>query len=199
MDVKKLLEVRKNTKATKPSFKRQSAGSRQNLGQKVKVGTKYRRPKGYHSKLRLGLKGRLPSCGFRAPALIRGTNADGLKEVIVSSVKALENIDAKTECVVVGSTVGSKKKIEILEKAIEMKLTTDVDAKAVVADLKKKFDEAKAARKAKKASRVKAAPKDTKKKTSTKKEKSEDKSDEKSKDAAKKEQEKVLINKEKAM
>lgn len=207
MDIKKLLGIRAAKKAVKPLFIRQSAGSNQSLSQKVRVGTKYRKPKGYHSKMRKGHRGTragewlMPSCGYRAPAAIRGTNSEGRNEVVVASVSGLEKVNAKTDCVIVSATAGRKNKIAILEKAMELKLTTDVDAKAVVTDLKKAFEEEKAAKAAKKSSRAKAAPaKDTKKKATAKKEKSaESKEADDDKSSAKKEQEKILINKDKAM
>lgn len=202
VDIKKLLGIRANTRAKRPLFIRQSSGSNQSLGQKVEVGTKYRRPKGYHSKLRKGFKGTLPSCGYRAPAAIRGTNPEGKTEVVVNALVDLKKVNAKTDCVIIGSTVGKKNKIAILEKVVELKLNSNIDAAKMITDLKTEFAEAKAARSAKKASRAKAAPKEkeTKKKTSTKKEKSEESVDaEDDKSKAKKEQEKILINKDKAM
>lgn len=208
MDLKKLLKVRSDTKASKPNFIRQRSTDGVGSANKVRVGSKYRKPKGYHSKMRLRLKGKavMPSQGYRAPKAIRGTNAEGMQEVVIKCVADLEKVDSKTQCVVVGSSVGNKNRIAILEKAIELKLKTDVDAEATFARLKDVFEKAKKARADKKKARVKVAPekpKPAKKAVKKAVRKPEAKDADSKADAEetkeKKEQEKILIDKKKAM
>ena len=198
MDVKKLLEIRSTKKASKPRFIRQKAGH------KVEVGTKYRKPRGYHSKMRLKHKGKglMPSAGYRAPKLIRGTNESGLNEVLIYSVSDLSKV-TKTDVVVVASSVGRRNKIAILEKAVELKLNVNVDASATIKDLKAEFEESKKSRSLKKSARVKVDTKVEKAKSSKKSNKSEklDTKEEIKEDpkTMKKKQEKILIDKDKAM
>ena len=81
----------------------------------------WRRPTGYTSKLRINLKYR-PSkvrVGFRAPKLVRGLHPSGFQEVIIHTVKELDAIDPKKQAVRIGSTVGTKKRLEIAKKASE--------------------------------------------------------------------------------
>jgi large subunit ribosomal protein L32e len=194
---KELLDARAARKATKPNF------VRQNAGHKIRVGTKYRKPKGYQSKMRLhkGYANPMPSPGYRAPAAVRGTNPEGLFPVLVGNVAQLEAVDTKTQCAVIISTVGAAKKITILNKAIELNVVVDgVDAKAKAAELQKTFDDAKKGRSAKATSRVKAVvaekPKKAAKKDAPKATEASEKEDAK---AAKKEQEKILTDKKTAM
>lgn len=81
----------------------------------------WRRPTGYTSKLRMNLKYR-PSkvrVGFRSPKLVRGLHPSGFQEVIIHTVKELDAIDPKKQAVRIGSTVGTKKRLEIAKKAGE--------------------------------------------------------------------------------
>ena len=77
-----------------------------------------------HSKLRRKEKGKgfSPKPGYRAPVALRGLHPSGLKEVLISNVKELQKIDVKKEAVKIRSTVGRKKRVEILKKAEEMKI-----------------------------------------------------------------------------
>jgi len=81
----------------------------------------WRRPTGYTSKLRINL-GYRPSkvrVGFRSPKLVRGLHSSGFQEVAVHSVKELDAIDPKKQAVRIGSTVGTKKRLQIAKKASE--------------------------------------------------------------------------------
>ncbi|MGM5483876.1 MAG: eL32 family ribosomal protein [Nanobdellota archaeon] len=120
MDIKKALEIRKMKKSTKPVFIRQNS-------EKAEVGKKYRKPKGYQSKMRLRHKGKgvLPSSGYRSPISVRGANPDGKVEIVVNSLTDIDNFDkGKNQTIVIGSNVGKKKKLELLKKIKEKSLDT---------------------------------------------------------------------------
>jgi large subunit ribosomal protein L32e len=109
------LAIRRQVKKRTPYFLRDE-GFRYK-----RIPKNWRRPTGYTSKLRINL-GYRPSkvrVGFRAPKLVRGLHSSGFQEVIVHTVKELEVIDPKKQAVRIGSTVGTKKRLEIAKKASE--------------------------------------------------------------------------------
>ncbi len=89
-----------------------------------RVKSPWRRPKGINSKILEKRKGKLPmpTVGYGAPKEMRYLHPSGFKEVIVNNVKDLERIDVAKEAAKIASTVGNKKRSEILKKAEEMKL-----------------------------------------------------------------------------
>lgn len=109
------LVIRRQVKKRTPHFLRDE-GFRYK-----RIPKNWRRPTGYTSKLRMNLKYR-PSkvrVGFRAPKLVRGLHSSGFQEVIIHTVKELDAIDPKKQAVRIGSTVGTKKRLEIAKKASE--------------------------------------------------------------------------------
>jgi len=102
----------------KPKFLRQGAKAYKRLGMK------WRRPKGIHSKLRKGLKskGKKPSIGYRTPKTLRGLHPSGYREVLIQNLNDLEKIDVKKEAVRISRKVGKKLKMKILEMAKELKI-----------------------------------------------------------------------------
>ena len=200
----KLLALRAERKAKKPRF------IRQNAGHKKEVGTKYRKPRGYQSKLRLGKSPRglvLPSQGYRSPKAVRGLNKDGLENVLVYTLSDISKIDSKTQCAIIGSSVGRKQKISLLKELVAKNVSTNCDAKAVLAELEAKFSAQKEKRKevvSKRASKEEKAKleekKQTEKKAESVKEDSETKDDvSKQSNDDKKEKDKILTKKETAM
>ncbi len=110
-----MLEVRKNVKRRKPSFIRQDAHK------KVRVKESWRSPKGWNSKMRKGFKGYRKSvtAGYKSPASVRGLTRDGFEMVWVSRKEDLVGLDPKKQALVITSGTGTRKKISILEAAIE--------------------------------------------------------------------------------
>ena len=88
-----------------------------------RVKSPWRKPHGINSKVREKLKGKLPmpTVGYRSPKEMRYLHPSGFKEVLVNNVKDLEKASEK-EAVRISSTVGKRKRSEILKKAGEMKL-----------------------------------------------------------------------------
>ena len=111
--ISRLLGIRKKTKAKKPDFRRQE-------GYRFKtLGDSWRRPTGRHSKLRKGRKarGKKPSTGYGSPREVRGLTSRGKIPIHVSSKSDLGTIDAQSECVIIKSGVGRKKRMEIVQEA----------------------------------------------------------------------------------
>jgi large subunit ribosomal protein L32e len=102
----------------KPKFLRSSAHAYK------RIGMKWRKPRGKHSKLREREKGKgfHPNPGWGAPRALKGLHPSGFREILVSNVKQLEKFDPKNEAVKISHTVGKKNRMVILKKADEMKL-----------------------------------------------------------------------------
>jgi len=102
----------------KPKFLRQLACTYKRLG------TKWRRPRGLQSKLRehRKSKGFMPSVSYAKPKALRHFHPSGFREILVYNVKDLEKVDVNKEAVKLASTVGKKKRQDILKKAEELKI-----------------------------------------------------------------------------
>jgi len=100
----------------RPAFKRQE------WYRYSKLGEKWRKPKGIHSKMKRCLKRRPPmvDIGFRGPVAARDLHPSGFEEVMVYNVDGLEGIDPKKQAVRIGGTVGTKKRMAIEDRADEL-------------------------------------------------------------------------------
>jgi len=109
----KMLELRKVMKKREPDFIRQESW------RYVRVKESWRRPRGIDSKMRLKKKGRppIPNIGYRVPKIVRSRHPSGFIEVLVHNVKELEGIDPKRYAIRIASTVGRRKRIEIIKMA----------------------------------------------------------------------------------
>ncbi|RLF91609.1 50S ribosomal protein L32e [Thermococci archaeon] len=87
-----------------------------------KLGDKWRRPRGKDSKVRIGMKEKPPrvKVGYRKPRTIRGFHPSGYREVLVSSPSQLSDVNPEAEAVRISSSVGKRKRAEILSKAKEL-------------------------------------------------------------------------------
>lgn len=187
MEKKDLLELRKKAKAKKPNFIRQDAHK------KAEISKKWRRPKGFQSKMRLHKKGyrKSPSQGYRSPAVVRGLDKSGLVPTIISSKKELENIDVKKQGAIIAKAVGMKKRVELVnyakEKGIIVLNIKDFDK--FLAKVNEKLKEKKEEKKKEKEEKKEAKPK--------KKEALAEKlTEEEKKEKEKKERDKLLTKKE---
>lgn len=114
-EIRRLLRVRK---AKEARFKREG------VDKKVTIKDSWRRPRGLHSKQRKlrKAKGAHPDPGYGSPLAVRGMHPCGLREVRVCNLNDLEGVDAATQAIRIGATVGRKKREVIQNKAAEAKI-----------------------------------------------------------------------------
>jgi large subunit ribosomal protein L32e len=198
---KHLLEVRKIIKGKKPDFKQQ------NFGRKKKISDRWKRPRGIQSKMRHKFKGYpiMVSKGWRSPVEVRGLDRLGNETVIVYNVQEVAKVE-KHQAIVIAGNVGNKKRMEIIEKAEQLKIpivNIKVDKfKAQIAKEKAEKAKEKEEKSAKKKKTIEDSLKKADKKEKEKKEKkSESQEDaeelaEEQKAEEKREKDDVLIHKE---
>ena len=115
---KEKLQVRKQIKKRTPTFLREE------WFRYKRIPKNWRRPDGITSKMRINLKYR-PSkvrVGFRGPKEVRGLHPSGFEEVMIHNVADLKKINPDKQAARIGSTVGTKKRIEIAKKAEELEI-----------------------------------------------------------------------------
>ncbi len=191
--MKELLEIRRKLKKKKPTFLRQDAH------RVKKLKKKWRQPKGIHSKMRYKLRSyrKQPSIGYSSPREVRGLDSKGRREIKIENVRDLDKVKVN-EVIVIGATVGTKKKIEILRKAQEKKLNVknvkDIEGfiKSVEEKLKKKKEDSKEKEEEKKKSKEEALKKAEEKKKEEEKKTEEEKEKEKDEKEKKEAREKAM-------
>lgn len=110
------LSIRKKKKKKTPRFLREE------WFRYKRISKNWRRPDGITSKMRINKKYR-PSrarVGFRGPKNVRGLHPSGFEEVLVYTVSDLELINADVQAARISGTVGTKKRVAIVEKAKEL-------------------------------------------------------------------------------
>jgi len=114
----RLLKLRKEASKKRPKFKRQESWKLK----KFKRNITWRKPRGHSSKMRRKLKGKLPivKIGYRGPKDVRGYHPSGLPEVYVNNLDDVEGVE--NSILRISSSVGNKKKADILLKAKELGL-----------------------------------------------------------------------------
>ena len=115
-DLKRLIELRIGLKKKKPRFVRQEGIK------KKKLGVKWRKPMGMHSKLRRMLRGHPARVepGWGSPAKAKGLSKEGLRKVVVHNIAELGKLDSKKEGAVISSNVGTRNRVEMVRKAQEL-------------------------------------------------------------------------------
>lgn len=169
--MKEALEKRNIAKKKKPTFRRQDSN-------KYSFNNKWRKPRGLHNKRRLNKKGhqKNPSTGYGSPKESKYLNREGLNRVLITTLKDLKLVNKDKDIAVLASKVGSKKKIEILEKIIELNLKVEniKDPKLYI-QTKKSELEAKKKKKKERISKKEKSKEESLKKSKEKEEKEEDK------------------------
>ncbi|RLE84717.1 MAG: 50S ribosomal protein L32e [Thermoprotei archaeon] len=118
-DIRKerLLKLRELIKRKRPRF------IRMNSWYLKRLPDSWRNPsRSLDNKIRLQKKG-YPAkvkIGYRGPKRVRGLHPSGMIEVIVSNPKELEGLNPKMHAVRISSSVGTRKKREIVKKASEL-------------------------------------------------------------------------------
>lgn len=187
--MEKMLMLKKKMNKARPRFVRQEGTSKRML---QKVG--WRKPKGYHSKIRRKFKGHraMPNVGYRSPSLVRGLNMHGLKPVVVRNLAEAAALVAKNDAAVI-SNVGKKLKVEMIRELLKAKvkilnvLNPEKFVSDVEAEIKRRQDEKKA-----KEDRKKKSKEESLKKAAEKKKEEEAKTEEEKKKEKEEEQRKVL-------
>jgi large subunit ribosomal protein L32e len=115
-EMKEKLELRSEMKKRKPDFLRQE------WFRYKRVGMKWRKAKGIHSKMKKHVKYRIasPRIGYSSPKEVKGLHSSGFKEIIVYNASEIEKINPNTEALRIGHSVGAKKRNEIEKKADNM-------------------------------------------------------------------------------
>ena len=143
MKHKSLLEYRNAMKKKKPEFLRQC------VGEKKKLGRKWRLPRGLHSKIRRKFRGHRVRVlvGFKSPTEVRGLTRTGLKPVLVINKSQLTGLD-KSCGVIISSNVGKRNKIEIINEATKkgLAILNYKNANDVVKTFQNEFKERKSYR-----------------------------------------------------
>ncbi|MEE9406405.1 MAG: 50S ribosomal protein L32e [Candidatus Aenigmarchaeota archaeon] len=108
-----LKKERKKAMKKKPEFKRHETCKR------AKLKDSWRKARGKHSKVRQKHRGKrkMPSIGYRLPAKVRDLNRAGYREVLVSTLADIRKLDPKKEMALITSSVGRKKRLEIMKAA----------------------------------------------------------------------------------
>ena len=171
--------------------KRSKRFVRQDINKKDRLEEKWHYPKGIHSKLRHRKRGYglIVKTGYKTPKFIRGRTLDGKLIITVQNKEQLPTV-SEDMIIQLSSTLGKRKRLEILTEIVEKKLPYVGDAEKeinVIKDLLKQRKELRSQKKARK-QKIKHAEK---------KEEKEEKSEEGKKTEEKGETEEVEKKKEK--
>jgi len=114
---KKLIEKKLKFKSRKPEFLRWLWWKFAKFQNKLK----WKRPRGKDNKVRLKLKGYPPmaSPGYGTPSTLRFLHPSGLLPVTISSVKDLEHLDPNKHIIYISSSIGLRKRLELIRLAKE--------------------------------------------------------------------------------
>lgn len=182
----KLLEHRKLIKGKKPKFLRQDGHKKSRLAQN------WRNPRGIDNKVRLNIRGyrRSPSVGWKSPIEVKDLHTSGLEMVRVHTTDEISKIDTSKQGILIGRTVGQKKKIDIVRLAVSkhVKILNMKDPAAFLKEAEAELAKKQAKKKeTKKKEETKKAPEKEDKKEESIEDKLED-----AKEQEKKEKDKIL-------
>jgi len=109
-DIKKLLKARREQRNKRPKF------TRQGYGIVKRIGAKWRKPKGRHSKQRHQRAGHrsIVKPGFRTNKLVRNLDISGLIPVVINSTNHVSLLDKNIHGAIIGRNVGIRKKLLLL-------------------------------------------------------------------------------------
>ncbi|MGC9079304.1 MAG: 50S ribosomal protein L32e [Nanopusillaceae archaeon] len=117
----KLLKLRKKIKRKKPDYYRPYWWT--SISQRNSKDS-WRRPKGIHNKMRHKLKGKpkMVEVGYGSPREVKGLLPNGKIPRLVYNVEDLMKVDKEKEVAIIASTVGRRKREQIINKAKELNI-----------------------------------------------------------------------------
>ena len=110
---KRMLRLREQKNKKRPKFRRMEEW------RYVRVHSGWRKPRGIDNHMREGIKGypKRVKVGYRGPKLTRGLHSSGREVVYISRIEDLEGFQLETQIGIIRSTVGKKKRFEIIDQA----------------------------------------------------------------------------------
>lgn len=195
MSTADLLTAKKRMNAKRPDFIRQYSWS----SLKRRLGEKWRRPTGVHSKMRRKRKGNrvLVHPGYRTPLAVRGLLTNGLQPVHVFNDLDIDKLDGKKQAALVAASVGKRKRALIVSAAQKkgIILINIRDAATYHERMKKELEERKKARAARstKKKEGKEAVKEVKEEKIKKEKDAGSEQEKKEKEEKRREAERVMI------
>ena len=111
-----LLAARKKVAQKRPNFVRQESWRYDRLAEN------WRKPKGKDNKMRKQKSGMpaMVKVGYRGPRAARGLHPSGYRDNVIHNTAELSKLDPKNDAARIGHTVGKKKRIEIISRAVEL-------------------------------------------------------------------------------
>lgn len=108
---KRLMELRKKIEKKRPSFRRVESWRYK------RVHDSWRRARGIDSKTRKKKKSgvKSPTIGYRSPKKVRGLHPSGYREVLVSTIDDLKNLNKKNHALKISGKLGAKKRIALTD------------------------------------------------------------------------------------
>ncbi len=128
-EIKRALKLRLKMERKEPDWMRMDEWRFVRIANK----DSWRRPKGNDNKIRKERKGYPPrvKIGYGKPRIVRNLHPTGFEIVHVYRPEDLDKIDPTRQAIMIASTVGLRKRIEIVKKALEkgikiLNITRDV-------------------------------------------------------------------------
>jgi large subunit ribosomal protein L32e len=111
-----LLTAREKVAKRRPKFVRQESWRYDRLAEN------WRKPKGKDNKMRKQKSGMpaIVKIGYRGPRAARGLHPSGYTDNVIHNTAELARLDPKKDAARISHTVGKKKRIEIINKAVEL-------------------------------------------------------------------------------